>query len=686
MLSGDANNALKEPNTMVITRSLAEKFFPNEDPINKILTFQAGTFKIDSRITGISEDPASNSSLQYGALFSTETIKQSWKDIDQSFYYPEFQTFAKLHSNADYEKVEQNLNAAAEQVRLLADKLKLTITIRMHPFQDFHFFRHHNSYSHEGIRFTGDKKLIFYIAVIAAFITLISIANYINLTTARALKRAKEVGLRKVNGATRGNLIIQFLAESAFLNCISFLLALTLAQILFPVFAQTIGSKATWTVWTIPSFWMVTLPLFVFCTAVSGIYPALVLSNYKPTKVLKGSFVSSQSGMAVRRALVIVQFGLSVILIMSIYVISQQLFFMQNKELGMSVDQVMVIRTNDLDVSLKRDAAYAQLKAKIDNFDHIMNTSSGSNFPGADISRSFAFQVDSDPDKKTKPLLVNQVGPNYFNTMELTLQHGRDFNDDPSGDMDHAIINETAAREFGFARPETSIGHQLILPETGAKYEIIGVLKDFNLNMKAGVPGEVFFKHYLNTIGVQPTESPADFLFVKLSTKDLRLTVANIEKAWSNLFPLTPFDYFFLDTHFNTFYKEERQFAGVFAFFAVIGVLITCMGLFGLSLFDTTSRTKEIGIRKALGATERSIMWLFSKSYIKLVLIAGLLAMPVGIVLLKQWLDSYPQRISLTADAVFLPLTLMCCIAIVTVGYHTFKTACINPVKSLRAD
>jgi putative ABC transport system permease protein len=417
MLSGDANHALKEPNTMIITRSLAEKFFPNEDPINKILTCQAGTFKIDSRITGITEDPAYNSSLQFNALFSTETIKQAWKDVDQSYVYPQFQTFTKLHVNADHKKVEQKLNDAAEQVRLLADKLKVTITIRMYPFEDFHFFRHHNGTSLEGVRFSGDKKLIFYLGVIAAFITLISFANYVNLTTARALRRAKEVGLRKVNGASRANLIIQFLIEFAFLNFIAFLLALTMAQFLFPVFAHTFGSRASWMIWTMPSFWLLALMVFVFCTAVSGIYPALVLSNYKPSKVLKGSFISSQSGLSVRRALVIVQFGLSVIMIMSIYIIAQQLFFLQDEELGISVDQVLVIRTNDLDVTLKRDAAYELLKTKIENLNHIINTSSASNFPGGDVARGFAFQLESDAEKKAQGFLVNQVSTNYFSTM-----------------------------------------------------------------------------------------------------------------------------------------------------------------------------------------------------------------------------------------------------------------------------
>lgn len=686
MLAGNADNALMEPSTMVITRSLAEKFFPNEDPINKILTSQNGTIvKIEYRITGVAEDPEPNSTLQFNALCSMGTFKQNGWDIDNMWAIGEFQTFSKLHQGADYKQVESKLNELAQPLRPLEEQLKLKLSLHMYPFKDFHFFRHRNSSTSEGIQFSGDKKLLFYLANLAVLILVISLANYINLTTARAMKRAKEVGLRKVNGASRKDLIVQFLVEFSSLNFIAFLLAFTMAQFLFPEFAHTIGSRATWIFWTTPGFWLITLLIFVFCTAASGIYPAFVLSNYKPSKVLKGSFTKDQSGMAVRKGLVVVQFSLSVIMIMSIYVITRQLFFMQAKDLGIAVDQVMVIRTNDLDVTLKRDAAFQQFRTKIENLDNVINISSSAVFPGADFPRDMVFHLGSEAEKKSKPLLTNSIGEAYFKTMGQTLLHGRDFGP-PTEDLNHVVVNETAVRELGFASPEASLGEQLIFPETGAKYEIIGIIKDFNLNLKQPQRGEVFYNHYFHRNFNEATESPAEFFLVKLSTNDLKHTMTNIEKAWRQLFAETPFDYFFLDTYFDTFYKEEKQFAGVFAFFSVIGILITCMGLFGLSLFDTNSRTKEIAIRKSLGASVRSIMWLFSKDYMKLVLVAGIIAMPVGIYILREWLSNYPQRIILTADAVLLPLILMCCIAIFTVWYHTYKTACSDPVKSLRAE
>ncbi len=397
------------------------------------------------------------------------------------------------------------------------------------------------------------------------------------------------------------------------------------------------------------------------------------MSDYKPAKVLKGNFRSSQSGLAVRKGLVLVQFGLSVFMIMSIYVISRQLFFMQGKDLGMAIDQVLVIRTNELDLSVDRAAAFQQLKSKLENIDSIKNISAASMYPGHNKPRLMVFHLTADAEKTPKPFLTNDVAENYFATMEMDLLYGRDFIGGRPLDSGKVVINEKCARELGFDKPQSAIGEYITLTEHGWKFEIIGVVKDFNLNLKLPTAGEVFFETSLY-----------DFFLLKLSADNIRPSIAEIEKEWKLLFTDVPFDYFFLDTYFDTFYREEQRFAGVFGFFSIIGILITCMGLFGLSLYDTSSRTKEIGIRKSLGASVSSIMWLFSKDYLSLVLKAALVVIPVGIFLLNEWLKNYPSRINLQADTVVFPLAIMFCIAIFTVGYHTFKTANMDPVKSLR--
>ena len=675
MVYGDAARALSGPNSVVITRTLAEKFFPGENPIDKILQFGASQWKI----TGVAENPVPNATFQFNGICSIQFLKQQGWDADKAWQNGDFETFAKLYAGVDYRAVERKINSLAIPLRPLEEQLKTKLSLHLYPFQDFHFFKHNNSSTAEGIQFSGDKKLLSYFAILSGLILTISLANYINLTTARALKRAKEVGLRKVNGASRNNLLTQFLIEFSFLNLISFLLAFTMAQILFPVFARAIGTRAIWIFWANPWFWLVAVSLFVFCTACSGIYPAFVLAGYNPSKVLKGNFTRSQSGISVRRVLVLIQFSLSIIMIMSIYVITNQLFFMQDKDLGISVDQVMVIRTNELDQAINRHAAYQQLKSKIGTLHSVISLSSTSAFPGSKIPRNMVFQLDSDKEKQSKGLLTNEVGENFFVTMGLELLYGRNFNTDSSGDSSHIVINEMATHELGFTESRAAIGAQLIFPETGKKYEVIGIIKDFNINLKEPAEGEIFYKHHF----FFSNETPANFFLVKLSSQHLIQIVSTIEKEWKQLFPQTPFDYFFLDTYFDTFYNEEKRFAQVFAFFAIIGIAITCMGLFGLSLFDTNSRTKEIGIRKSLGGSVRSIMWLFSKAYMKLVLLASIIAAPIGMYVLNNWLSNYPHRINLAVDVVLLPFILMCSIAILTVGYHTYKAACVNPVKSL---
>ena len=403
MLAGDADNALKEPNTMVITRGLAEKFFPNEDPINKILTTQISThLKIECRITGVAEDPAPNATLQFNALVSMEFVKQAGWDIDKGWEIGEFQTFTKLYPATDFKTVETKINVLAKPLRSLEEQLKMKLSIHLYPFEQFHFFRHNNSSTSGGMQFSGDKKLLSYLGILGVLILVISLANYVNLTTARALRRAKEVGLRKVNGASRKNLIVQFLIEFIFFNLVSFLLAFTMAQFLFPLFARVIGSRATWIFWTNPWFWLMTLVAFIFCTSVSGIYPALIISNYKTAKVLKGNFSKSKSGVGLRRGLVLVQFSLSVVMIMSIYVIGRQLFFMQNKDLGIAIDQVMVIRTNELDMTLKRELAYQALKSRIENLDDVISISSSNSFPGSNFPRQMVFHLGSDAEKQSR--------------------------------------------------------------------------------------------------------------------------------------------------------------------------------------------------------------------------------------------------------------------------------------------
>jgi len=678
MLEGDPHTALDDPYSVVITRSVADKFFPNESPMNKTLNILIYEFKV----TGIIEDPAPNSTLQYNAFYSIRfwDIVFGKTYLETNWTWNIFQTFIKLSPNADKQVVEEKINnAATPHLNRLEKEFNITESIHLYPFRDFHFYKPYNSAGVSPVVFTGDRRIVGFFAAVAILILVICWANYINLSIARALRRAKEVGVRKVSGAGRKNLILQFLSEFLFLNITSLLVAFTITQLAFDGFATAVGSRAEWVLWKEPLFWLVVILFLIISTLASGGYPAFVMSNYNPVTVLKGNFSRSQSGVTLRKVLVLVQFGLSAFLLMSIYVISKQLIFMQTKDLGMSTEQVLVVSLHELDSALDRITAFEQLKTRIQGRNDILSSAAISHYPGHKQPRGSHYQRINSTDKNVTTLEINTITADYFEAMNMELLYGRTFRDGHPIDTTAVIINETAARLLGFENPESALGQKIIYKEVQLTSEIIGVVKDFSSSVKKPPYGSAF--HH-------KTEGPYDVVYfvAKLSPSNLTATLTELENDWKTLFNGAPFDYFFLDTYFDTFYREEQQFAGVFGFFCTVGIVVTCMGLFGLSMYNTSSRTKEIGIRKSLGGSSLGIMWLFSKEYLNLVLIAAVISIPLGAWLLTNWLKNYPQRIDFGADFIVVPLLLTVIIAQFTVGYQTYKAAHMNPVKSLRAE
>jgi putative ABC transport system permease protein len=672
MLAGDPKTALVDPGSIVITRSVANKFFPNESAMDQILKVLIWDFKV----TGIIEDAAPNSSLQYNVFFPLNGMP---KESLELWEWPEFQTFIKLRPGTEQQAIEEKINnAAAPHLSQLQKQFNIDESIHLHPFQDFHFYKPYNNAGVSPVVFTGDKRIIGFFAAIALLILTICWSNYINLTVARALRRAKEVGLRKVSGAGRSNLVLQFLSEFLFLNMISLLVAFTITQLLFDSFASAIGSMAEWMLWKEPLFWLVIIAFIIISTLVSGMYPSLVMANYNPAKVLKGNFSRSQSGMNLRRALVFVQFGLSALLLMSIYVVSRQLVFMQTKDIGMSTEQVLVVRLDDLDPALSRFTAFDQWMSRIQNKDYFISGAAISDYPGGRIPRGGYYYRVTDPQKTTMNFEQNGITQDYFKTMNIQILYGRSFRNEYPGDSSNVVVNESAMHQFGFDNPESALGQEIVFAKSNKAYKIIGIAKDFSSDLRYKPYNSIFHHKDAGEWGV--------IFVIKLSTTNLSVTMSDLQKEWQTLFNDSPFDYFFLDTYFDTFYKEERQFASVFGFFSIVGVVITCMGLFGLSMYNTNSRTKEIGIRKSLGASSRGIMWLFSKEYLNLVLAASIVCLPIGAWLLKDWLKNYPNRIDFGVDFIIVPLILMTVVAQFTVGYQTFKAAHSNPVDSLRSE
>jgi putative ABC transport system permease protein len=687
LLQGKRDKALTEPNTVIITEMLADKFFPQESPLNKTLKIQTTYGISEYEVTGITPNPALNSSLQYAALFSMENtnaiyLKNSKRKTEEVWDHFIYRTFVKLPEAVDPALVEKKFEAAlAIPFSDLEKKRNFNFkqSIRLLPITDLHFFR--PEVGANTFKFTGDKRVISFFIILACLILIISWVNYINLATARALKRAKEVGLRKVNGARRMDLVVQFLMEFFILNTISLLLAFTLAQGLFPLFADAIGTNAAWILWRQNFFWFSILIFLIVSTLASGAYPAFIVSGYSPSRVLKGNFLTSSMGSVLRKTLVLTQFGFSILLMVSIFVVYRQLDYMQNKDLGMIADQVLVLRASNLDTAIDRRMAFRQWKVKAGNIKNTSHVSAAWLYPGESKTRGQFIYRSLDLNQEGRILGPNMVSSGFFNTMGMTIIEGRDFLENQVSENNKVIINETGILDLGFKDAASAVGQWVTFRKFQDKeYQIIGVVKDFNTSMKVAISGEIFYH--------DPWHAVTDFdhFLVKLASQDIPGTLNQIEKAWTELFPNSPVEYMFLDTYFDTFYREEQQFGGVFSFFSIIGVILSCMGLFGLSLYNTTSRTKEIGIRKSLGGTAGNIIWIFSKDYMKLVLIAGLFGIPVSYWLLGKWLQNYPNRITLQADVIMIPMLLMIVIAMLTVGYQTFKAAHVNPVQSLKSE
>ena len=684
MAEGDHKGALN-PNGIVITRRLAEKFFGKEPALNKTLSFSYYGNHWEGKVSGVTENPLANSSIQF--------------DVLVSMYHPErfvsvwnwgiFQTFVKLQPGADQAIVEKKINEAAALPLTDLNKENNSVnTIHLYPFNKFHFYKPYNSNGFSTVVFTGDRRMISFFISLGVIILVISWVNYINLTTARALRRAKEVGLRKVNGANRRNIILQFLMEFFSFNLISLLLAVTISQLCFDTFAKSIGSKAEWVLWSEPIFWMIAFVFLILSTLASGLYPSFVMSNYNPAKVLKGAYSRSQGGIRIRRGLVLAQVGLSVFLLMSIYVIGHQLNYLQTKGIGMSTEQVLVIRMEELDVSYStgrlyhRHDAFDHFKERVRNLKDVQSVGAADVYPGEKGTYTQNYFRVSDPERNMTGLQLHSTLGEYLETMGMQLMEGKTFDAYGSDDSTKVILTQRAVHDLGFNSPTSALGQEIALHrlEGTRTYTVIGVIKDYSTSMKEPLQGVAIHHLEIDTVTL------TNYIVMKVSTQNLASTLKDIQREWSSVFNDTPFDYFFLDTYFDTFYKEERQFASVFGFFSIIGVTITCMGLFGLSLFDTSSRTKEVGIRKSLGGSPSGIMWLFSKAYLKLILLASVISIPVGTWILNNWLKNYPQRIELGVDIIVVPVVLMVLIALFTIGYQTFKAAHMNPVSSLRAE
>ncbi len=664
-IKGNSRNAFKEINSVVITENVAKKYFGNENPIGK--TLHADQFLGDLMVTGVMKDVFANSHFHFDFVVSIDKLGGGGdKSIDWGWY--EFYTYVKLKPHANIANLTKKIQAIYKQNDPEGKNIYYT-----QPLTSIHL----SSNLKSEIEPNSDKLYVYIFSIIAIFILLIAGINYVNLATAKASIRAKEVGIRKVAGASRTSLINQFLIESVITCLVAALLAIIIAQLLLPT-VNTITQKQLTSI-NNPSVLQYIFYAALFLGIVAGLFPAIYLSSFKPVSVLKGLKVDYKGTLGLRKILVVVQFTISIVLIIGALVIAQQMHFIQSAKLGLNKNQVVILKNawtlSDADKDAFRNSAL-QISGvkKVATSDGVLG------------GQNWTMQLRLQGSQNAQLVNFLSVSDDFIDVLGIQLKEGRSFSAKfPSDVMRNAsdseqnemiggiILNETAVKEFDV--PEPAVGKNIFRGQNYLK--VIGVVKDFHFtSFRTKVKPFVF---------LDIPQRMGNFT-IKLSTDNVKFTLAQLENNWNKFSSERPFEYFFLDDTYAKLYQSENHFQQIFTSLVILGIIIACLGLFGLATFAAQQRVKEIGIRKVLGASVNEIVILLSKDFLKLVIVAAVIAFPVAWYTMDKWLQDFAYRIDISWWIFFLAAIIAVCIALFTISFQAIKAAVANPVKSLRTE
>ena len=677
LLLGD-KASLSKPNTVFVSAKTAEKYFGKDNPLGKVLVLNNQFGKTDYTVEGVFADMGENSDIKYNLLFSLETLRNpanlngnDWASLD-NLNSQFISTFFYLDNNVDVKKLENKLTVFRTGLKSQKDGVQF----KLQPLADMHL----GSSFNDSYPTYSNLKYVYMLGAITLLILLIAWFNYINLSTAYAFKRANEVGIRKVIGASKKNLVFQFLTESFIINITAFLFALVLVYLLQPLFNDLIGRELSLQVIGSSSNWVYILLLLFSGSLLSGIYTAFVLAGFKPIQTIKGKISKTTKGVFLRKSLVVSQFAISIILIMATILIESQLHFMQHKNLGINPSQLLVIRGpqvgQDSNFKQRRSAFQNELKQEsfVTDFcatgsipsGHYNFTTSGFTIPGSkngDEVKTYSFAIIND---------------RFLPTYQIPLIAGRNFTA-PECDVEwnnnsKVLMNETAIKQLGFNNTADALKTPVQWHER--PLYIIGIVKDYNhLGLQHAIEPMIFY----------PQNNPSYFT-IRLSPNKLDQKISSLHDLYKTSFPGNPFEYFFVDEHYQQLYQSEMQYANIFTIASAWAIFIACLGLFGLVSFTVELRTKEIGVRKVLGASVTNIVSMISKEFLWLVLIAFVIASPIAWYFMNKWLESFAYHIHVGWWIFGLAGFLAMLIAFATVSLRTINSAKRNPVKSLRTE
>lgn len=662
MPRGNPETALNDPFTAVLTESAVRRYFGDADPIGKILRIDTGLSVDDYRVTGVVEDLPYDSHIHFDVLVSFSTL-QHVKDERitlEGWWLYEVYTYLLLGPGVDAETVQAKLPAFIE--RHLGEPGVERVSLQLQPISDIHL---HSDLLFE-IEENSDISYVYIFSSIALIILLVACINFMNLSTARFSHRAREVGVRKVVGAHRSQIVRQFLGESILISAIATVVALAAVAFLLPAFNAFTGKQISLSFSLGTGVFLLTLVVVVGLLA--GSYPALFLSAFRPTQVLKGTMaIGARSGLF-RRFLIVLQFTVSITLIISALVVYSQLSYMRNQDPGYDRSRVVVVPIRDVTL---RDR-YLTVKDTLERLPTILDTSLsslvlGRNTPG------IMTRVDGAEDAMVLDTLV--VDQDFLDMFDIPILTGRGFAREIDSDVTSAfMLNETAVRTLGWSEPEEVVGRAV---NWGGfkKGQIIGVVKDFHFKS---------LEQEIEPLILHLRPIAFHYLFLKIPPEEANAALAAVEGAWNEVFPDKAFDYFFLEDELDRLYRAEERLGQVIGLFSLLAVFVACLGLFGLAAFTAERRTKEIGIRKVLGSSVAGVVTLLSKEFTTLVLVANVIAWPIAYWLLSRWLEGFAYRIDLGLGVFVTGGLLALVIAWLTVSYQSLRAALINPADALR--
>ncbi len=676
VLKGNPKTALSGPFSAMLTEETARKYFGDEDPMNKIIR---ANNQFDVKVTGIYKAFPVNSHIHPGMLVSFNTLKDSAvygeKNLRTNWGNNSFFTYLLLPPKYNTSRmlaqfpgfIDKHM-ANEEYVGKQASKYT---KLGLQKLTDIHLYSH-TDYEAEP---NGDIKRVYIFAAIAFFILLIACINYMNLSTARSALRAREIGIRKVIGARKRELISQFLSESVLLSWVAILIAFGLLYLTLPALNKISGQQIS------PDIlmkWQILVPVFLtpFVVGIlSGLYPALFMSSFQPVKTLKGLFKAGGSNISFRKVLVILQFAISIVLIITTAIVFQQLHYMQKKSLGFDKEHIVVVPYNNA-----LNDKYEAFRSDLLSNSNFKNSTRTSRIPtGRLLDDMGAYVLSGDSMKATNTdIKFVSVDYDFVPTYGIPVAAGRNFSREYGTDTLGFVLNESAVKSIGWKSPQEAVGKDFKYGNT--KGHIIGVIRDFHFESmhQSIVP--------LVLVMFPPSVSYFNNLSVKFSGNNIAASLSYLENTWKKFLPEIPYQYAFLDENFDKLYEAEQRQGNIFTIFACIAIFIACLGLFGLSAFAITQRIKEIGIRKVLGADVSTIVTLLSKDFLKLILIAAIIAFPVAWYFMHKWLQDFAYRINMPWWIFIVAGIIASIIALFTISFQAIKAAVSNPVKSLRTE